>query len=145
MNIQEISDTLEIQNLGYRFADAANRKDYAAFKALWAQSGVWHIGAPINMHFEGRETIGHAIERMLGLWEFFIQLPHAPVIALAGETATARWTVMEEARTTDGKKGNLNLSFYEDQLIKEGGEWLFQKRSYTTRYADESPLAGHSL
>lgn len=144
MDIQQVSDTLEIQNLGYRFADAANRRDYPAFKALWADAGVWHIGAPINLHFDGREAIGQAIETLLGRWEFFVQLPHAPVITLAGDTATARWTVMEQARTLDRKTGNVNLSFYDDELVRDGGQWRFLKRAYATRYADETPLAGRA-
>ena len=121
-------------------------KDYEAFKELWAKSGVWHIGAPINVHFEGKEKYWSKLsKRCLVSGIFFVQLPHAPVIALNGDTATARWTVLEEARTLDKEKGNLNLSFYDDQLIKENGRWVFLKRSYTTRYADESPLKGHKF
>ncbi len=147
MNLQQISDILDIQNLGYSFADAANRKDYARFASLWAEDGVWHIGAPLDRTFAGRQAIGEAIQILLQSWEFFVQLPHAPVIAFAGDraSASARWTVMEEARTLDGAKGNFNLSFYDDILIKEGGEWRFSNRSYSTRYADESPLRGCTL
>ena len=42
----------------------------------------------------------------------------------------------------DGAKGNYNLSFYEDEVVNENGHWLFRKRVYQTRYADDHPLAG---
>jgi ketosteroid isomerase-like protein len=142
MNVNELSDIIEIQNLGYRFADCANQKDYAGFADLWAEEGQWVIGPPIGVRFDSRAAIAQAISHMLALWDFFVQLPHAPVIEVQGDRARARWTMNEVARTADGATGNYNLSVYEDTLVRRDGKWLFLVREYKTMYQDESPLVG---
>ncbi len=141
----QLSDHLEIQSLGYRFADAANRRDHAAFAALWTDDGLWQIGDPINVRFEGKAVIAQAIGELLGRWDFFVQLPHAPVIELTGNRATARWTMQEVARTRDKSRGNYNLSLYHDELVRVQGHWLFKTRLYQTLYVDETPLPGQTF
>lgn len=142
MQKTNVADIIEIQNLGYKFADSANRKDYEAFAALWAEEGVWQIGDPINVRFDSKASISKAISKMLGLWDFFVQLPHAPVIEINGDRATSRWTVNEVARTADKSHGNYNLSMYNDELVRRNGQWLYTKREYRTLYSDDSPLRG---
>ena len=73
-------DILGIQELGYRFADSANHNWFEKFAELWTDDGVWHIGPPINVHFQGKKQISQAIRQMLSRWDFFIQMPNAPVI-----------------------------------------------------------------
>ena len=59
-----------------------------------------------------------------------------------GEKATARVYVNEVARKSDDKHGNYNLSMYEDELVKENGKWLFEKRTYHTVYQDAPEYKG---
>jgi SnoaL-like domain len=82
--------------------------------------------------------MGASVTRMLGLWDFFVQLSGPAVVNIKGDTATARFYVNEIARKADDKSGNYNLSMYEDELIKENGKWVFLKRTYHTIY-QESP------
>jgi ketosteroid isomerase-like protein len=132
----------EIRNLAYQFSDAANRKDGQAFQELWAKNGVWKIGPPINMEFKGKENMGKSVEKMLGMWDFFVQMPSASVITMDGDKATARFYVNEIARKTSDKSGNYNLSMYADELIKEDGKWVFVKRTYNTIYQDAPTYKG---
>ncbi|MDP1813231.1 MAG: nuclear transport factor 2 family protein [Leadbetterella sp.] len=136
VKIQRIEDELEIRALADKFSDAANRKDSTLFESLWAEDGVWKIGAPINVEFKGKKTMGSSVAHMLDLWDFFVQLTGPGVINIQGEKATARFYVNEIARKRDDKSGNYNLSVYDDELVKENGEWRFSKRTYYTIYQE---------
>ncbi len=141
-SLQLVKDELEIRALADKFSDAANRKDGKAFQALWAKEAVWKIGPPINMEFKGKEKMGESVTHMLGLWDFFVQLSGPGVVTINGDKATARFYVNEIARKADDKSGNYNLSMYEDELIKENGKWIFQKRSYNTIYQEAPNYQG---
>lgn len=140
--IQRIKDELEIRALADKFSDAANRKDSAQFESLWAEDGVWKIGPPINVEFKGRKTMGGSVVHMLGMWDFFVQLTGPGVVTIQGDKATARFYVNEIARKKDDKSGNYNLSVYDDELVKENGEWRFLKRTYHTIYQDAPNYTG---
>ncbi len=133
---QRLVDESDIKNLIYLFSDAANRKDGEQFQSLWSANALWKIGPPINMEFKGKENMGSSVTRMLGLWDFFVQMPNAIVIKIDGNKATARVYVNEVARKSDDKHGNYNLSMYDDELVKENGKWFFEKRTYHTVYQD---------
>jgi hypothetical protein len=139
---QKLLDESAIRNLIYSFSDAANRKDGALFQSLWHNDGVWKIGPPINMEFIGKDNMGTSVTKMLGLWDFFVQMPTAMVIKINGNNAIARVYINEVARKSDDKHGNYNLSMYEDELIKEQDNWFFRKRTYHTRYQDAPEYKG---
>lgn len=139
---QLLIDETEIRNAIYKFSDAANRKDGKLFQSLWAKEGTWKIGPPINVEFKGKENMGPSVLRMLGLWDFFVQMPTASVITINGDKATARVYVNEVARKSNDKHGNYNLSMYEDELVKEDGKWVFLKRTYHTIYQDAPDYKG---
>lgn len=141
-NLLLVKDELEIRALAEKFSDAANRKDGAQFQSLWAEDGVWKIGSPINMEFKGKEKMGSSVTHMLDLWDFFVQLSGPGVVNINGDKATARFYVNEIARKADDKSGNYNLSMYEDELIKENGKWVFQRRSYHTIYQEAPDYGG---
>ena len=132
----QVKDKIEIRALADKFSDAANRKDGKLFQSLWAKNGIWKIGNPINVEFKGKENMDSSVTRMLKLWDFFVQITGPGVISINGDKATARFYVNEIARKTDDKKGNYNLSMYEDELVKEEGKWLFAKRTYHTIYQE---------
>jgi SnoaL-like domain len=137
-----LADELAIRALADKFSDAANRKDGALFQSLWATNGVWKIGDPINIEFTGKESMDVSVTQMLGLWDFFVQLTGPGVITITGDKATARFYVNEIARRAEDKMGNYNLSMYEDELVKENGNWLFSKRSYHTIYQEAPTYNG---
>ena len=141
-SLQLVKDELEIRALAEKFSDAANRKDGELFQSLWAKDAVWKIGPPINVEFKGKENMGASVTRMIGLWDFFVQLSGPGVVTINGEKATAKFYVNEVARKADDKSGNYNLSMYEDELIKENGKWVFLKRTYHTIYQEAPQYKG---
>ena len=139
-----MQDEIEIRALGDKFSDAANRVDPDMFQSLWAPEGVWEVGPPINVKFEGAHVMGSSVKKMLSQWEFFVQLTTSGVVQVFGKRAIARFYVNELARHLSGA-GHFNLAMYEDELEKIDGKWLFAKRSYHIMYLDYSPLNGKTF
>lgn len=138
---QKQADELAIRELAHKFSDAANRRDAELFQSLWSPDGKWIIGPPVGLEFGGKDQMGASVTKMLGLWDFFVQITGPGVVELDNNRAKARFYVNEIARGKDGK-GNFNLSMYEDELVKIDGSWFFSKRTYKTIYQDAPVYKG---
>ncbi|WKN42766.1 nuclear transport factor 2 family protein [Tunicatimonas pelagia] len=144
-NLEETLDKIEVFQMAYKFADAANRKDGEMFQCLWDhQEAEWAIGPPINVSFSGREQMGTSLVHMLNRWEFFVQMVSGGVVEIHSTRAYARFYVHEVANARGGG-GNNNLSMYEDELVKREGLWFFTKRTYHTVFQSAERQAGEVI
>jgi ketosteroid isomerase-like protein len=139
-DLQAIADRFEIEALRGEFTDALMMRDYDRFASLFTQDGAWRIPY-INAGFVSREEIRAGIERMQGLWEYFVQTVHPGTIRLEGDTAVGRAYVSEFGRMRDGSS-ELNFSVYHDRYQRTPDGWKFTERVYEIRYLDTTPLAG---
>lgn len=137
---QAIADRIEIDALRAEFTDAGMMRDYDRFASLFAPDGVWRM-SHINAEFTGREEIRAAIQRLQGLWEFFVQHAHPGPIRLDGDTATGRVYTAEFGRMRDGKS-HLNYAVYHDRYRRTPDGWTFVERDYEIRYVDTTDLTG---
>jgi hypothetical protein len=71
------------------------------FASLFIEDGAWRIPS-INASFERRQEIRAGIERMQGLWDYFVQTPRPGTIQLEGDTAVSRAYVSELGHLRDG-------------------------------------------
>lgn len=139
-DLQTIADRIEIEALRDEFTDALMMHDYDRFASLFTSDGAWRIPY-VNVDFVTRKEIRTGIERMQGLWEYFVQTTHPGVIELDGDTALGRAYIEEFGRMRDGRS-ELNYSLYHDRYQRTGDGWKFAERVYEVRYLDTSPLAG---
>jgi len=139
-DLQAIADRLEIEALRGEFTDALMMRDFDRFASLFAEDGTWRIPY-INAELVGREEIRAGIERMQGLWDYFVQTTHPGTIQLEGDTASARAYVSEFGHMRNGRS-ELNYSVYHDRYQRTPDGWKFAERVYEVRYFDRSPLAG---
>jgi hypothetical protein len=139
-NLQAIADRFEIEALRGEFTDAGMMRDYDRFASLFTQDGVWRI-PDVNVEFVSREEIRAGIERLQGLWDYFVQTVHPGTIQLGGDTAVGRAYVSEFGRMRDGSS-HLNYSLYHDRYQRTPEGWKFTERVYEVRYLDTTPLAG---
>ena len=122
------------------FTDALMMRNYNRFASLFTQDGAWRIPY-INAEFVSREEIRAGIERMQGLWEYFVQTVHPGLIQLEGDTAVGRAYVSEFGHMRNGRS-ELNYSVYHDRYQRTADGWKFAERVYEVRYLDTTPLAG---
>jgi ketosteroid isomerase-like protein len=139
-NLQAIADRVEIEALRGECTDAAMMHDYDRFASLFTPDGAWRI-PHANIDFVSRDEIRAGIERLQGLWDYFVQNPHPGTIQLDGDIAIGRAYIAEFGRLRDGSS-HLNYALYHDRYQRTPDGWKFAERVYEVRYLDSTPLAG---
>ena len=137
---QVIADRVEIEALRGDVTDAIMVHDYDRFASLFTNEGAWrmpHIGTDLV----GRDAIRAGIERLQGLWDYFVQTVHHGTIQLAGDTAVGRSYVSEFGHMRDGSSF-ANHAVYHDRYRRTPEGWRFAERIYEIKYVDTTPLAG---
>ena len=139
-DMQTITDRVEIEALRGEFTDARMMRDRDRFASLFTEDGAWRIPY-VDVELVGREEIRAGMERLLGLWDYFVQTAHPGTIELDGDTAVGRAYIQELGRMSDGTT-QLNYSVYHDRYQRTPDGWKFAERVYEVKYLDPTPLAG---
>ena len=139
-DFQAITDRVEIEALRGEFTDAVMMRDYDRLASLFTEDGVVRIPY-INAEAKSREQIRAGVERLQGLWDYFVQTVHPGTIQLEGDTAVDRSYVSEFGRFRDGSS-QLNYSVYHDRYQRTPDGWKFAEHVYEVRCLDTTPLAG---
>ncbi len=139
-DLQAVADRVEIEALPGEFTDAIMMRDYDRFASLFTEDGAWRM-PHIDEEFVTRDEIRAAIERLQGLWDYFVQAPHPGAVRLDGDTAVGRAYIVELGHLRNGGF-QLNYSLYHDRYRRTGDGWKFAERVYEVRYLDTSPLPG---
>ncbi|MCW6009267.1 nuclear transport factor 2 family protein [Micromonospora sp. CPCC 205371] len=139
-DLQAIADRVEIEALRAEFSDASLTHDWDRFASLFTEDGAWRM-PHIDVELVSRAEIRAGVERLRGLWEFFVQNTHPGMIKLDGDTAIGRAYIAEFGRFRDGGS-NLNYSVYHDRYERTPDGWRFAERVYEVRYVDTAPLPG---
>ena len=137
---QAIADRVEIEALRGEFTDASMMHDWDRFASLFTHDGAWRM-PHINVELVGRDEIRAGIERLQGLWDYFVQTTHPGTIELHGDTAAGRAYITEFGHQRDGSS-LLNYSIYHDRYKRTPDSWKFTERVYEIKYVDTTPLAG---
>ena len=125
------SDRLEIHELTARYAWSLDTGDADAFVACFCQNGelVWDV-----FETEGRWRGQLALRRFI---DYFRQRPESAgrqhhvsnlIVAPAATGARARSYVAVAMRCADGPHRLNVMGYYEDELQRENGRWLFARR-----------------
>jgi ketosteroid isomerase-like protein len=138
--LQEIADRFEIEALRGEFTDAVMMRDYDRLASLFTHDGAVRM-PHINQEAASREEIRAGVERMQGLWEYFVQTTHPGTIQLEGDTASGRAYISELMHGRDGSS-HLNYAVYHDRYQRTPDGWKFSERVYEIKYVDTTPLAG---
>jgi ketosteroid isomerase-like protein len=139
-DLQAIADRVEIEALRGEFTDAGMMRDWDRLASLFTPDGAWRM-PHIPAEFVSREEIRAAVERLRGLWDYFVQNVHPGAIRLDGDTAVGRAYIVEFGRFRDGSS-HLNYALYHDRYQRTPDGWKFTERVYEVRYVDTTPLAG---
>jgi ketosteroid isomerase-like protein len=138
-DIQAIADRFEIEALRGEFTDAVMMRDYDRLASLFTEDGAVRM-PHINAEATSREEIRAGIERMQGMWDYFVQTAHPGTIQLDGDTAVGRAYISELMHGHD--RSHLNYAVYHDRYRRTPDGWKFTERVFEVRYLDATPLAG---
>ena len=144
-DLQKIEDRLAIEEMYARYVYALDTADADAYAGLFIKDGFLSIGGePYN----GRDAIHKVIAALRDRPAFksipvdthgrrFSHVRHVVTsfkVDIKGDTATAESFWMEVKANGKDPEGLgfaptvLNMGRYEDELVKQGGQWLFAKR-----------------
>lgn len=139
--LRRLLDESAIRNVIARFADAAIRADYEAFRSVWALDANWTIGTPAKAQAHGVDDIVALYQRLRSNKDFFVQFALPGVIDIDGDTATASCVCYEAARggTTVFYRTHCLVT---DRLQRAGDGWVFTSRTFQYVWLDTSPFTG---
>jgi uncharacterized protein (TIGR02246 family) len=129
--IQQQEDVESIRRLITDYGRLLDLQDFEGFSQLFASDGIWAGGGatpPV-----GPDAIEAAMEAAFGpgsgvVWGSSFHVLGNEVIDLDGDraTATSRWMFVQAGE--DGGPSFVIAGRYNDQFVRENGEWKFARR-----------------
>jgi hypothetical protein len=130
--LRQLEDRAQILELLSVYGDTLDRRDFTAFGQLFAEDAEYGSGpgAPTR----GRAAIQAQLEQVMAANPSNLPTPNHhlffnPSIHVAGDRATAR--SLGAYTAPDAASGSTRMVFfvwYQDELVRSGGRWLFQRR-----------------
>lgn len=129
--LQRVEDELAIRRLLVDYSATQDARDYAGYAALFAREGEWVNGRTTH---KGREAIHQMLVDLYGppppgyVNNESYHISSNAQIDISGDTATARSRHLLLMRGPDGQPVPRLAGRYEDELIREDGEWKILRR-----------------
>jgi hypothetical protein len=145
--LQRLEDIEEIRRLLVDYGRHLDRRDWAAYAALFAARGVWDGGfgagtGPAEIQAMMEKTIGGTLNT--GAQSNFHVLTNFEIEVEGDEgKAWSRWSFV--AQDPDKRARILYAGRYDDELIREGGRWKFKRRTVSGDLPGQPPPAAGSL
>jgi len=133
--VADLEARVQIEQLIYAYGRTLDHRDFIAFSNLFAEDvGTWDGGMGVAT---GRQAIFELMDSSIGHADEPVEPRSHHVmtnitIEIDGETATAttKWIFVVPAAT--GEPRWQFLGHYDDQFIRQDGEWLFLRRQAFT-------------
>lgn len=129
--LQRVEDELAIRRVLVDYAATQDARDYAGYAALFAKNGEWVNGKTVH---KGREAIHKMLVDLYGtpppgyVNSESYHLTSNPQIEVNGDRATARSRHLLVLRGPKGEPTPALAGRYEDELIREDGQWKILRR-----------------
>jgi len=128
-------DEYEIQDLISRYSDAITRREWSTVSSVFAADATWQVLGEPGFRFDG-DKIGPGIRSLVEPANHLIQMNTPAIVAVNGNSATARSTIFETGEYEAGRFQPFKCRFesfgiYSDRLRKDDGRWRFASREFT--------------
>jgi len=129
--LRQVEDQLAIQRVLVEYSARIDARDFEGYADLFAREGTWQNGTTVR---KGREEI---IAMLVGIFgtppEGFVNradyhLVSNPQVDVDGDRATARSRHLLLMRGADGEPVPELAGLYEDEFIREDGQWKILRR-----------------
>ena len=121
-----LEDRLLIRELFGTYCDSVFQGDVEAWLTNWADEGIWIL---FNKEIRGKIELRAQWEKLWSTLNKMMFFTEIGSIEINGERALARSYCREIMHWHDGSIQKV-VGMYEDELIRENGEWLFIQRHY---------------
>lgn len=129
--LRRVEDELAIQRILVDYSATQDARDYAGYAALFAREGEWVNGRSV---YKGREAIHEMLVGLYGPTPSDYQntesyhITSNARIDVDGDRATAHSRHLLVMRGPNGEPTPRLAGRYEDELIREEGEWKILRR-----------------
>lgn len=129
--LQRVEDELAIRRILVDYSATQDARDYEAYVALFARDGEWVNGRTVH---KGREAIHSMLLDLYGptpadyVNNESYHITSNPQIDVQGDRATARSRHLLVMRGPGGEPVPALAGRYEDELVREDGEWKILRR-----------------
>ena len=129
--LQNVEDELAIRRILIDYSSTQDARDYAGYAALFACEGEWVNGKIVH---KGREAIHKMLVDLYGETPAgFVNtesyhISSNPQINIDGDRATAHSRHLLIWRGPNGEPTPALAGRYEDELVREDGEWKILRR-----------------
>lgn len=131
-----VEDRLAVRELLEQYADAVNQRDAKSWGDTWAEDSEWSLPVVPGMEaVKGKQNIVNAWEESMKLFPFVHMIAIVGELRFEGDRCVCRSYTAEVAVTKDGEEIRPRGQ-YDDVIIKENGEWKFQKRVFRVLYGE---------
>lgn len=129
--LQRVEDELAIRRILVEYSATQDARDFAGYAALFAREGEWVNG---QTRHQGREAIHQMLIDLYGppppdyVNNESYHITSNDRIDIQGDRATARSRHLLVMRGVNGEPMPALAGRYEDELIREDGEWKILRR-----------------
>ncbi len=129
--LQRVEDEIAISRIPIEYSRALDARDFAAYTALFAKNGEWVNGSLVR---KGPEEI---MKMLIGVYgpqqpgyvnRQSLEITTNIDVKVNGDHATARSQHLLIRRGPDGTPQPALAGRYEDELIREDGQWKILRR-----------------
>jgi uncharacterized protein (TIGR02246 family) len=128
--VRRLEDREAIHELFMRYRQCLDEKDFSGYAALFSEEGEFVAAGGTA---RGRVGIEELVDGMRGSLLTSVagddlHIVVNPELVVAGDRATARSTWIYLVRGAEGEPTLAKVGHYEDELVREEGEWRFARR-----------------
>ena len=140
LDLQEISDRLEIQDLLARYTDAIDRRDWDALDRIFTED-AWIDYSSVGGAAGNLPEIKTFLDESFKLFASTQHLIGSTVVDIAGDEATARTICHNPMVFKGGKDPHLLVCgvWYRDRLVRTVDGWRIAERVEESSYMKEIP------
>lgn len=135
-----LEDRLALSELAARYARAVDRREYAAFAALFTADGV--LSGP-GYALTGRAEIERGIAQ-IERYQATQHCVHNQLVEVAGDFGSGEtYCVARHVYTQDGAARKLDMGVrYQDEYRRETSTWRIARRELVIDWTQDLPLTG---
>jgi len=131
-----VEDRLAVRETLDRYADGVNQRDAAIWGSTWAEDSEWNLPVvPGYEEVKGKAAIVEAWVNSMKLFPFVHMMTSVGQMSFDGDVCNMRSYTSEVAVMEDGTEIRPRGE-YKDVLVKQGGQWLFKKRSFVPLHGE---------
>ena len=146
MTPEDLVELEAIKAVKYRYLRAVDTRDWELLASvLTADATAAYASGKLS--YEGRDAIvGFLRDSMPPAEMLTSHRVHHPEIELTGPTtATARWALDDVVIFPNANLALRGAAYYEDEYVKDEGEWRIRHTGYRRLYEETSTREGASL